>query len=131
MSDETSIREIVQYWMEKARESLKSARSEQSAGRLTFAINRSYYACFYSATAVLMSKGKRFKKHTGVRSGVRTILVNEGMVSSSWGKFYNRIFESRQRGDYLGLVDFTPEEAEEVISGSEKFVALMADLIAD
>ena len=129
MKEGTSQREINGYWMEKAVEALQSARSEQTAGRLTFAMNRAYYACFYSASAVLMNRGKSFKKHTGVRSGVRNALANEGLMDSSWSRFYNRIFESRQRADYLGFVHFSPEEVEDAIVGAEKFVAIMTGLL--
>jgi len=52
--------EVIRYWMEKAYESLESAKSEQKAGRFSFAINRTYYACFYAASSVLMKQGKNF-----------------------------------------------------------------------
>ena len=58
MKEEMARQEVIKYWMEKAYESLQSARSEQQAGRFVFAINRGYYACFYSASAVLLRKVK-------------------------------------------------------------------------
>ncbi|MDY6843778.1 MAG: HEPN domain-containing protein [Thermodesulfobacteriota bacterium] len=54
MKKEEARQEVIQYWMEKAHEALQSARAEQLAGRLVFAINRAYYGCFYSASAVLL-----------------------------------------------------------------------------
>ena len=59
MKGEEERREVVKYWMEKAEESLSSARSEQIARRFVFAINRAYYGCFYSASAVLLNKGEK------------------------------------------------------------------------
>ncbi len=50
--------EVIKYWMAKSHEALQSARSEQHAGRLEFAINRAYYACFYAASAVLLREGE-------------------------------------------------------------------------
>lgn len=56
---------VVRYWLEKAQEALESAKSEYKAGRLSFAVNRIYYACFYAVSAVLRERGKKFKKHKG------------------------------------------------------------------
>jgi hypothetical protein len=39
--------EIVRYWLEKAEESLASARRELEAGSFSFAMNRLYYGVFY------------------------------------------------------------------------------------
>ncbi|MEW6172453.1 MAG: HEPN domain-containing protein [Bacillota bacterium] len=44
--------------MGKAEESLKSARSELEAGRLSFAVNRLYYVLFYLVTAALSARGE-------------------------------------------------------------------------
>lgn len=107
---------VMAYWMEKAYESLQSARSEQQAGRFVFAVNRGYYACFYSASAVLLGEGERFSKHTGVRAAIHRSLIKTGKIESSWGRFYDLIFNSRQRGDYQELVVFSSEETEELVS---------------
>lgn len=129
MKREQAKAEVIKYWMERAREALESARSEQEAGRLVFAINRAYYACFYSASAVLLEHGERFSKHGGVRAAVHRSLVKTGKLDKSWGRFYDLIFNSRQRGDYHELVEFSAEEAEEMISQSEGFVRIMKDLL--
>jgi uncharacterized protein (UPF0332 family) len=92
MKGEKERREVVEYWMEKDKDSLSSARSEQAAGRLVFAVNRAYYGCFYSASAVLLNKGEKFSKHSGVRSAIHRSLVKTGEIDSSWGIFYDLIF---------------------------------------
>jgi uncharacterized protein (UPF0332 family) len=129
MKEEMVRQEIVEYWMQKAYESLQSARSEQQAGRFVFAINRGYYACFYSASAVLLREGERFRKHTGVRAAIHRSLVKTGRIDSSWGRFYDLVFNSRQRGDYQELVAFSPEQAEELVSQAEGFVEVMAGIL--
>ena len=129
MKEEKARQEVIKYWMEKALESLQSALSEQLAGRLVFAINRAYYGCFYSASAVLLGEGEKFSKHTGVRAAVHRSLVKTGKVDASWGRFYDLVFKSRQRGDYQELVEFSSEEAEELISQAEEFVDEMRRLL--
>ena len=129
MKGEKARREVIEYWIEKAKEALNSARSEQMAGRFVFAINRAYYGCFYSASAVLLNKGEKFSKHSGVRAAIHRSLVKTGEIDMSWGSFYDLIFNSRQRGDYQELVNFSPEETEELISQAEGFVNEMRHLL--
>ena len=129
MKKEEARTEVIRYWMEKAHEALQSARSEQQAGRFVFAINRAYYGCFYSASAVLLGQGEQFSKHTGVRAAVHRLLVKAGKIDISWGQFYDLIFKSRQRGDYQELVEFSSEEAEELISQAVGFLDIMRGLL--
>jgi uncharacterized protein (UPF0332 family) len=81
--------EVIRYWMEKASESLDSAKSEQAAARFVFSVNRAYYACFYAASAILMQLGETFKKHTGVRAAIHKRLVKTGLLDIHWGKCYS------------------------------------------
>ena len=67
MTDQEKLREIIKYWFEKAQESLDAAQDEMAANRLSFAVNRIYYACFYAVSAVLLKKNLEFKKHSGVK----------------------------------------------------------------
>jgi uncharacterized protein (UPF0332 family) len=121
--------EVVRYWMDKAHEALKAARSEQEAGRFVFSVNRAYYACFYSASEVLVTHGERFSKHSGVRGALHRSLVKTGKLDSSWGRFYDLVFNARQRGDYQELVEFSSEETEELILQAEQFVSAMNMLL--
>ena len=120
---------VVQYWFEKTEESLVSARSEHDAKRHLFAVNRAYYACFYAASAVLLKEGVVFKKHTGVRAAVHRNLVKTGRLDTSWGRFYDKVFENRQRGDYLELVQFDQEQVHEIIQLASGFVSQMKQLL--
>lgn len=121
--------QAIQYWIEKAHEALDSAISEKTSGRLLFAVNRAYYACFYSLSAVLLNEGQKFKKHSGVRSALHRNLIIKGKLDVSWGKFYDLVFESRQRGDYQELVEFKIEEVEEIINRSHVFIKEMENLL--
>ena len=120
---------VLAFWGEKAAEALQSAQSEFAAGRLAFAVNRSYYPCFYSVSALLLKDGRKFVKHSGVRSALHRHLVKTGEVSTAWGRFYDRICETRQRGDYQELVSFEPEQVAEIIEQAREFVAEMVRLI--
>ena len=53
MTDQEKRREIIKYWFEKAQESFDAAQDEMAANRLSFAVNRIYYACFYAVSRVI------------------------------------------------------------------------------
>ena len=106
----------VRYWMEKARECLVSAEDEAQAGRFAFAVNRCYYAVFYAASAVLLARGRRFVKHSGLRAAVHRDLVKPGLLSAESGKVYDRLFHDRQQGDYIEFVSFDAEAATRAIA---------------
>lgn len=94
---------LVNYWMEKAHESLLAGGSEYQSGRLTIAVRNLYYACFYALSALLLKQGRSFKKHTGVKAALHKDLVKEGIIEPEWGRFYNKIFDSRVRCELLGV----------------------------
>ena len=69
-----------------------------------------FTACFYGLTAVLYRQGKSFRKHTAVRAALHRDLIKTEKVDSKWGRFYNRVFDRRQEGDYEPLVTFDSEQ---------------------
>ena len=120
---------LVAYWMEKAHESLAAGRSEYESGRLTTAVRNLYYASFYALTALLLKEGRSFKKHTGVKAALHKDLIREGIVEPEWGKFYNRIFDSRHEGDYQPLRIFQAEEVNSYLEQCAGFIARMETLL--
>jgi uncharacterized protein len=129
MNQPGTLMEIVRYWFDKAKESLLSAQDELSAGRLSFAVNRIYYACFYAVTGVLMAKNLRFKKHSGVRASFHQHLVKTGKISQDLGKFYDELFEARQRGDYFEMVFFDRGQVENWLTQAKQFVREVGSLV--
>jgi len=69
---------VIKYWMERALESMASARSEFNSGRNTTAVRKLYYACYYALTAVLLREGQSFKKHTAVKAALHKDLIKPG-----------------------------------------------------
>ena len=86
MIEEEKKSAVIGYWLNKADEALESARMEMDAGRFSFAINRIYYACFYSVSALLLKSGIQFKKHSGVRAAFHKDYIKTGLVNIELGK---------------------------------------------
>ncbi|MBW1997538.1 MAG: HEPN domain-containing protein [Deltaproteobacteria bacterium] len=129
-TDQSNKDALITYWIEKARESMEAAQSEYDSGRHTTAVRNLYYACFYALTAVLLKEGHSFKKHTGVKAALHKDLIRAGIVDSKWGKFYNKIFDSRHEGDYQPLRVFEDEEVKMFLDQGAGFIATMENLLA-
>lgn len=120
---------LIKYWMEKARESLESAISEHQNGRFSPAVRSTYYACFYALSAVLWNKGKIFRKHSAVRGSLHRDLIKAGILDDTWGRFYDVVFDSRQRGDYQPMVTFEKEQVGNYIDKARGFVEQMEGIL--
>lgn len=129
MNEKDSLKEVINYWVEKSDDSLNAAHDELEAGRYSFATNRIYYACFYAVSALLLKEGLKFKKHSGVRAAFHKHFVKSKLISREHGEFYDEIFEARQRGDYIELVGFEKKQVENWLQQVSQFVEAIKLLI--
>jgi len=121
--------ELVKYWWSKAKDSLSSARREFEAGEFGFAMNRAYYAAFYTVSAALLERGVSFKKHSGVRSAFHREFIKSELLEFDWSKFYDRLFEDRQEGDYIALTTFESGYVAHQINQCENFINKISTLM--
>lgn len=129
MSSEGSKEAAVRYWWDKAQESLRAAHRELAADAYTFAINRAYYALFYAVSALLLEKGRRFSKHSGVRAAFNRDLIKPGRLSRKHGELYNQLFRDRQEGDYIEFTAFDTPYVQEKIVACEEFLTALRPLL--
>ena len=102
--------------LEDAKFLLDARRSPQSV------INRSYYAMFYAALALLQRIGKTPSKHAGVISLFDTEFVIKGTFSKQLSKDFHQAFELRQESDYKAMVAYGPEKAQDIWARAARFV---------
>jgi uncharacterized protein (UPF0332 family) len=129
MNENDARKTLIALWMEKAEEALASAKLELNAGHVNFAVNRLYYACFYAVTALLLRDSKQFAKHSAVKSEFSRTYVKPGVVDSKWSKFYQKLFDDRQEGDYIPTATFETSDVAERIQQAREFIDLIRALI--
>ena len=129
MTIEEKRSEVVRYWLEKAEESMLSAKREFDAGSLTFTMNRLYYSAFYAVSALLMSQKLSFKKHSGVRAAFHQNFIKTGILEKKWGRVYDRLFGDRQEGDYLAFISFEPDYVETQLKQCADFLDQIRGLL--
>jgi len=68
-------------------------------------------------------------KHSGVLSIFNKEFVKEGLVSKELGKFYNRMFEFRQKSDYEEFSEFKKRDVERWLKQAENFIEEIEKII--
>lgn len=117
---------IVNYRLERAYETLKEADYNTDGGYYNTAVNRLYYACYYAASALLLSREIDANTHNGVKTQLSMYFVRTGCLSLEHGATFSLLFEKRQSSDYsdfaycdFALVDTLRPRAEAFINAVE------------
>src|SRR6266498_4253622 len=93
-------KENYRLYIENAHEMIEVAKSNLGNDYYSSACNRAYYAVFYSASALLYSKGKSYSKHSAVIAAFRQYFIKTGEFAKKWSDVYEYVMSSRHTGDY-------------------------------
>lgn len=129
MTDET--RTLIAYRLQRAREALDEAALLLERNHNNTFVNRVYYACFYSVTALLLTQNLFSAKHSGVRSLFHQHFVKTGLVDIEQGQLFDKFFDNRQKGDYADMVRFEKEQIQGWLDEAKLFVEAIEKVIQD
>jgi uncharacterized protein len=76
------VRGQVAKYLARARQALSAGELSLAHGDYITAINRAYYAIFYSANALLSTKGLERSKHSGVIAAFRQHFIKTGLIEA-------------------------------------------------
>ncbi len=108
--------------VERSKKYLRSSRMLFDAGDNESSVSRTYYAMFYCAEAILLSKEMSFSSHGGVISAFGKFFVKTDIFPREMGRELNRAFEKRQLGDYACTFVISREEADQILEKGREFV---------
>ena len=114
---------LAKYRINKAKEILIEAEDALRQNHFGMSVNRSYYAMFTSARALLALKELDSSKHSGVISLFNQYIVKTGLFAEELSKFLQKAKRIREDADYGDFVKITQEDAESQIDHARKFVA--------
>jgi hypothetical protein len=112
---------VAHFW-KMALESLSSAKREFEERAFHTVANRIYYAAFYSVTAMMLERGKKFSKHAGLRTAFYMEYIKTGLIDKKWGSVYDRFFDDRLEGDYIAFISFEHSYIKESLALCEEFI---------
>lgn len=108
-------RELSNYRMNQAEESLKASKNCFDNGFYKDSINRSYYSAFYSVKAVLSLSSVDFKRHKDVIGHFNKEYVATGVFPRILGRKLGILKQIREESDYDDFYIASKEEAHEQI----------------
>jgi len=129
MNKDEAHQALIMLWLEKADDALASAELELNQGHISFAVNRLYYACFYAVTALLLQDEKQFVRHSAVKSEFVKTYIKSGRIDVKWNKFYQKLFDDRQQGDYIPTVIFEVPDISTRLQQTHEFITVIRGLI--
>jgi len=121
--------DLVNYRLEKARNSFAEVPVLIENQFFSTAMNRLYYACFYAATALLISESHEAHTHSGVKTSLGLHFIKDNRLDKSFAKMYDQLFNLRQRGDYEDWIYINEEDILPYIEPVEEFIKTIENLI--
>ena len=114
---------LIKHRLEQAQEALDDAKYLIDGNRSPQSIvNRSYYAMFYAALALLQKISKVPSKHSGVISLFDKEFVMRGIFEKQLSKDFHKAFEVRQSTDYKIIKPISADKANQMWQKAVKFV---------
>jgi len=112
--------------LQKAQESLAAAELLLDRDFAGFAASRAYYAMFYAAEAILLSRGLSFSKHAGVIAAFGQHFAKPELVPPHLHRYLLDAFDMRQVGDYGAPGIIAAARARQVLTWAREFVEVVA-----
>jgi uncharacterized protein (UPF0332 family) len=124
-------RALVEYRLERAKESIKAAHLLFENKLFIPAMNRIYYSMFYSVQALLALDEKAFSKHGQVKAYFNKEFIKSGIFPKEFGKLFNAVFEYRQKFDYVDLLIPEEELISDYIVEAQRFIDQISSFLGD
>lgn len=93
------------------------------------AANRAYYAMFYAVSALAVSRGRSFRKHSGLIAYFQKEFVVTGFLNRKHGRALQKTFEDRSEADYQDYVKLTREQIQFRIREASGLITAVKELL--
>jgi uncharacterized protein (UPF0332 family) len=115
--------------LQMAKESLEAAEDLFKSKHYGFSASRSYYAMFYVAETVLLTKNFSFSKHKAVISAFGKEFVKTGLLPQPLHRYLRNAFKLRQLGDYGFPGSVSEKKAQTLIEQTKDFIRTVEEYL--
>jgi uncharacterized protein (UPF0332 family) len=112
----------IEELLERARLSEKAAANLLRDGFANFAASRAYYSMFYTAQALLLSKGLSFSSHSAVIAAYGKEFAKTKLLNPEFHRLLMDAQDKRNLGDYGMIGSIEDKEAQVILDWSKKFL---------
>ena len=128
MHDENCIN-LAKYRIDTALETLNVAKECLENKHYKDSINRSYYASFYAARAILALERIDFKRHKDVIAYFNKNYVATGIFEKDIGRKLARLQQKREQSDYDDFFIASKEEAQKQYNNAENIISAIIEYL--
>lgn len=114
--------EEIQALLDKARCYVRSAELLRADGDYNSAVSRLYYAMFYGAEAILLSKGLTFSSHRAVISALGQRVIKSGEAPTEMHRWLREAFDKRQLSDYETMPTLDENDVRDLQHKTDRFL---------
>ncbi|MHB1679133.1 MAG: HEPN domain-containing protein [bacterium] len=119
---------LIKYRTGRANETIVEAKQAYESGHLNLAVNRIYYACFYSAEALMLTRDFSTNNHGRLKGEFNKVFVHSGLINKKYFAILDTAFKDRQNGDYGDFVKFNKEAVKSSLGKAEEFVTVINNI---
>ncbi len=131
MEKEKTAIEFAKYRLEKAKETLKSAKLLYSNNDLIGANNRAYYSIFYAIRAVLALERKDFKRHKDVIAYFNKSYIKTEIFPRKMGSKIAQCQAVREDSDYDDEYEPSNEKTQQQIDTAEELIDMIQKFLEE
>ena len=113
---------LAKYRIEKSQEHLQESEDALKQNHFGMSVNRSYYAMFTSARAILALKELDSSKHSGLIALFSQHIIKPGLFPKELSKFLRKAKRIREDADYGDFVEITKKDAQMQLEHAKEFV---------
>lgn len=128
--DTQSLKDLISYKLEKSELTLKESEVLATSEFFNAAVNRLYYAVYYAASALMLGSSLETVTHKGIKTMLGLKFIQPGILEREYGQIYQRLFDSRQAGDYEDFIYYEKGTYEELRPLAEKFIAKIKEMLS-
>jgi uncharacterized protein (UPF0332 family) len=110
--------------LDKAQENIKASELLLGKGFEEISASRAYYAMFYLAEALLLSRGMSFSSHAAVIAAFGKEFSKTGLLDPIFHLHLIKSQELRQSGDYGSISNVSAESASKMIAWASEFYSV-------
>lgn len=112
----------IQVYLDHAHQALESAALSLEYDFYDTVVNRAYYAIFYAASGLLLTKDISRSKHAGVVAAFRQHFVKSGLIEPEYSDLYGDVMDTRVDSDYDMSFEIEQTTARERLEDARRFV---------
>ncbi len=109
------------FLLDKAQENIKAAQLLLDQAFEEISASRAYYAMFYLAEALLLSRAMSFSSHSAVIAAFGKEFSKTGLLDPKFHLYLIKSQELRQSGDYGSTANVSAESASIMIAWASEF----------